>query len=546
LVFTLLATTTDDRGDSLFSRVARGALLPLFLLGTLGGLAGRGSAAGVIQVETESDQFGTGAACSLREALHAAEKDQAFGGCPGGSGKDVIRVPGGLFRLTLEGRQEDQNATGDLDVDGPVTIAGAGASATVIDGGGLDRVMDSKVSANATIIGLTLRGGRTHQGEDGAGIRNTGHLVVASTEIAGNESDDDAGGLLNSGPGASLSFQNGAIIGNVARGTGDVGGFGGQGGGFRNFNDAQAVLLNVTISGNVAESDGGGVDNSAGTTLLSSVTVTGNTADSDGDGGGGGGMDWGAGTLAVRNSIVAANADGSVLVKQPDCQDQIVSQDHNLIGDVTGCDYVPGPGDQVGTAAAPLSPGLGPLVNNGGPTRTHALLPESPAVDQGNPAPPGTAESACPGRDQRGANRTDRCDVGAYERVFCLGRLVNVVGTDGADVLRGTAGDDGVLALGGGDLVRTLGGSDGVCAGGGPDRVRLGGHGDIALGEGGRDVISGGGGADLLRGGGGKDSLLGGPKRDVLLGQGGNDRLNGGAGNDRCRQGGGRGTVIRC
>lgn len=54
--------------------------------------------------------------------------------------------------------------------------------------------------------------------------------------------------------------------------------------------------------------------------------------------------------------------------------------------------------------------GLGPLADNGGPTRTHALEPSSPAVD--------AAGNACPGADQRSRARPSLpadCDVGAFE-----------------------------------------------------------------------------------------------------------------------------------
>jgi len=54
---------------------------------------------------------------------------------------------------------------------------------------------------------------------------------------------------------------------------------------------------------------------------------------------------------------------------------------------------------------------LGPLADIGGPTKTHALLENSPAVDQGN------CDSA-PATDQRGEVRPagSGCDIGAYER----------------------------------------------------------------------------------------------------------------------------------
>jgi hypothetical protein len=55
-----------------------------------------------------------------------------------------------------------------------------------------------------------------------------------------------------------------------------------------------------------------------------------------------------------------------------------------------------------------LDPLLAPLANNGGPTQTTALLPGSPAIDQGN-------SSTCPAVDQRGYLRSGPCDIGAYE-----------------------------------------------------------------------------------------------------------------------------------
>jgi hypothetical protein len=57
-----------------------------------------------------------------------------------------------------------------------------------------------------------------------------------------------------------------------------------------------------------------------------------------------------------------------------------------------------------------VDPLLGPLQNNGGPTRTHALLPGSPAINAGS-NPLGLAT------DQRGSPREagGRADMGSYE-----------------------------------------------------------------------------------------------------------------------------------
>jgi hypothetical protein len=68
---------------------------------------------------------------------------------------------------------------------------------------------------------------------------------------------------------------------------------------------------------------------------------------------------------------------------------------------------------------------LGPLANNRGPTRTHALLAGSPAIDTANPGAPGTGGLTCEVRDQRGYVRPWEgqspptppalCDKGAFE-----------------------------------------------------------------------------------------------------------------------------------
>ena len=79
----------------------------------------------------------------------------------------------------------------------------------------------------------------------------------------------------------------------------------------------------------------------------------------------------------------------------------------------------------IGTTLSPIDPLLGPLADNGGPTETHALVFNSPAIDAGDPdfAPP-------PNFDQRGApfarvfdgdaDTVAVIDMGAYERQFVV------------------------------------------------------------------------------------------------------------------------------
>ena len=198
--------------------------------------------------------------------------------------------------------------------------------------------------------------------------------------------------------------------------------------------------------------------------------------------------------VARSNSILADNTDGVTTI-HPDCSGPITSNDHNLIGNTTGCTGFTQPDDDTGAVA------LGPLAFNGGPTETHSLPGGSPAVNHGPTSGSGT--------DQRGVPRPvgPAFDTGAYERVLCSGLLVNVVGTNAKDTLKGTARADGILAQGGNDTVRSGAGNDKACGGNGNDKL---------FGEAGNDNLLGESGNDLLDGGTGNDACVGGPGSDEL------------------------------
>jgi Ca2+-binding RTX toxin-like protein len=153
------------------------------------------------------------------------------------------------------------------------------------------------------------------------------------------------------------------------------------------------------------------------------------------------------------------------------------------------------------------------LGNNGGPTRTHALVSGSPAVD--------AASTGCPppAKDQRGVPRPQDgnqdtsafCDIGAFERVppgvvTCDGLPATKVGTAAAETLNGTAGVDVIHGLGGNDGVQGLGGNDTLCGGLGNDRLAGAGGNDRMFGQGGADNLDGGAGTDSCDGGSGTDT----------------------------------------
>jgi len=178
----------------------------------------------------------------------------------------------------------------------------------------------------------------------------------------------------------------------------------GKGGGIHNTGSLD--IANSTLSGNVTARRGGGLAaSSLGTvpsTSLRHVTITDNTA----AGTAGGLSATGGGELEVFGSIMAENFGGG----QPDVDvSGTVSMisSYNVYGDC--CDYTWSATDLTDVA----DPRLGPLADNGGPAKTHALLEGSPAVD----LIPGSACSMS--LDQRNTTRPQggRCDSGSFELI---------------------------------------------------------------------------------------------------------------------------------
>lgn len=438
------------------SRVIRGS--GIAVLSVLALALPSAASAAVIAPNTLADEFNTGTACSLREAVQAANLNAAFGGCSAGAGLDRIELAPGIYRLSIppDGSPDD-NADGDLDVQAgtDTSFARAGSGQVVLNGGGVDRVLDMTTgTAVVTINGLVLSGGSLSSGSGGA-VLVRGTLTVNDSTFTGNFVGDHGGAV-------------------AVRTAGTF------------------TATNTTFSGNTAETDGGAIDsdNATAVTHLINSTVTGNTADAESNASGnGGGINNETGIMRLTNTIVSGNTDRSG--EAPDCDEVITSQGGNFLGTETGCSFNEIGTDKIGQLT------LGPLAENGGPTPTHALPAGSPAL--------GAAVAPATALDQRGAPRKAP-DSGAYERVLCGGVLVNLVGTSGPDRLRGTAAADGILGLAGKDVLNGGKGKDGLCGGVGKDTLRGGPGKDKLRGEGGKDRLIGGGAADRCNGGPGRDT----------------------------------------
>jgi CSLREA domain-containing protein len=406
--------------------------------------------AATLTVTTTNDELNSNGQCSLREAITNANNNATtWADCApvGAYGPDIINLPTGTYILTRVGG-DDTNNNGDLDIlatGGDLTIQGNGAVSTIIDASGLvfpnrDRVFDINPGGGAitvNISGVTIQNGdetmvggiynhpggtvnisnstlSTNSGHFCGGIYNlNGTVNISNSTLSGNQAMDNGGGIYNQG--GTVNISNSTLSGNTVDG--------GHGGGI--YNDGGTVnISNSTLSGNRTGMDGGGVFNN-GTANLSNVTITNNTADNNNDGlGDGGGIYHQAGTVNLKNTIVAGNFDGTPApgTIHPDISGGVTGNHYNLIGNTTGGTGSAGTGSDI---VNPV-PGLGGLANNGGATRTHALQVGSPAIDAGNPAGCTDHLNNPITTDQRGysrsgvfadgdANGTTVCDIGAYE-----------------------------------------------------------------------------------------------------------------------------------
>lgn len=325
---------------------------------------------------------------------------------------DESRIRGG----TIEANQAEggfgggiRNFRGNLFLEN-VTLAENEA----VQGGGID---------NLRLGTLLIERGLLTENfamQNGGGISNRGSLTILDSILQSNFSGQSGGGFYNNG--GSVVIEASTLQFNRSR----------FGGGFFVESAAQLTdIVNVTLFGNEASQNGGGVAVNGGNTTFGHATIFGNTADalfSLEPGGEGGGIHVARGVVALENSIVAGNHI-SALVPTPatrttDCFGELAMARGNVFG-VRGdgmdfdCTFLADEGGNLsGTLDEPLTPiAFGTLTaDHGGPTQTVALSPESEAIGL-------ALEDRCAETDQRGEERNteqcEGCDAGAYQ--VCCG-----------------------------------------------------------------------------------------------------------------------------
>jgi hypothetical protein len=287
--------------------------------------------------------------------------------------------------------------------------------AIYINGGGVLTISDN----------VTLTFNRTiGQFSHGGAIANVGGTVnIDATDVSNNSTNgaDAHGGAIYVENG-TLSVVDSSLVDNKTNGLRSDGGAIYSN---TSLTGAKTTILNSTISGNSTKDHGGGIYNADGLTVIKYSTITNNSAPYFGFGAGVGSFGSIATTRTeVGSSIIAGNkASGTLPGTTPSdvdringsFQDTFVSLGYNVIGTGISAAFTGATNDLAGV----LDPGLEDLTFNGGPSRTHALKEDSPAVNRGKPSIV-AGVNGVPEFDQRGEARikNGRIDIGAYESDF--------------------------------------------------------------------------------------------------------------------------------
>ena len=196
---------------------------------------------------------------SLREAIIVAGNDASV---------DLVTLPSGTYQLTIAG-DEDAGLAGDLDLQGNVSIQGAGSGTTIIEQTTSDRVFQL-ASGTLSIDNVTITGGDASAQGGAFHVEAGSMLSVSHAVVTANQSAGDGGAIWSAG---DVTLGNIQVDSNVAGNSGGavylettgaltvtdalLDGNSATGAGGAVWSDGGVALARLTISNNVSGSTGG-------------------------------------------------------------------------------------------------------------------------------------------------------------------------------------------------------------------------------------------------------------------------------------------------
>jgi predicted outer membrane repeat protein len=383
-------------------------------------------------VVTRADDLGPlgacDADCTLREALAAADASR---------GEETISFSPAVFNIA-----RTVVLTSELLISSDVIINGTGINSLTLSGNNATRVLRVANGAIASINSLTIKNGKTANvnGDSfGGAIYNSGNLTLGGVSVTNNTAENAGGAIYNQG---ALTINASTVAVNSASDPVNSE-LNTEGGGI--YNQAGSLtIISSTVSDNFAVSNGGGIAISSGTVKIINSTLANNSLTAGfGYGGalylisgtieftnstvalnivqsGAGGISYigaTAGALRFRNTLIAGNT--GINIQSPGAI--ITSYGNNLFGTTAG---IRSTTVYQSSDKRDVNARLGAFGENGGATKTVAILADSPALNAGsdcviNLSCASNNPPAALTNDQRGAGFARKSgssvDIGAFE-----------------------------------------------------------------------------------------------------------------------------------
>ena len=309
-------------------------------------------------------------------------------------------------------------SAGVVDISGLTLSGGRGTVFTSLVGGVITYVRSGGAfhitGGTVTVTNSNLSGNGSNSVHGGAIFMAGGGLTMADCTLSRNVARD--GGVIYLRDGAVATITNSTLSDNDAEAGGAV---------FTRGSTSAITIRNSTLSGNDATAGpGGGIYILEGPLTIASSTISGNRALGNTTGRGGGIFVAFSSGVTITNSTItgntaftsagAPNTGGGGIHSSKDP----VSMSHTIVSgnfaasgaNINFNTFITGTNNFIDQDAM-----LQALADNGGPTKTHALLTGSPAINAGDP----NFDTTNTPYDQRGSGfarkSSGAIDIGAYE-----------------------------------------------------------------------------------------------------------------------------------